>query len=111
MNGRNTPSQEKDWYMRLVIAIAAWLLLCSTVSFVQYASDKRRARLSRHRIPERVLLLTALAGGWPGGMVASRVFRHKTRKMPYRGYFALTVAGNLVFLAFVLWVLWPWENA
>jgi uncharacterized membrane protein YsdA (DUF1294 family) len=97
--------------MRLALAIAGWLLLCSAVSFVQYAADKRRARLHHRRIPERVLLLTCLAGGWPGAALAGSLFRHKTRKMPYRRYFVLAVAGNVLILLAAAWILWPLRDA
>lgn len=35
-------------------------------------------------------------GGWPGALVARRVFRHKTIKQPFRAIFWLTVVVNCV---------------
>ena len=40
--------------------------------------DKHLARCRRRRIPERVLLSWAAAGGALGGVLAMRLFRHKT---------------------------------
>ena len=36
------------------------------------------------RTPESTLHLLELLGGWPGGLVAQQVFRHKTRKFSYQ---------------------------
>ena len=51
-------------------------------TLVLYGADKRRARLHLHRIRERTLLLTALAGPF-GALAGMRVFRHKTRKIQF----------------------------
>ena len=40
-----------------------------------------------------------LVGGWPGALVARRVFRHKTTKQPFRTIFWVTVIANCVALA------------
>ena len=61
-----------------------WHALASALAVVVYGLDKRRARLGRRRIPERVLHAVELAGGWPGALIAARWFRHKTRKVGYR---------------------------
>ena len=56
-------------------------LRCAT--FVLYGVDKRRAGTGARRVPEATLHLLTLAGGWPGGLPGQRVFRHKTRKIPF----------------------------
>ena len=83
----NIPS----WYWVGLLGIAA---IASCASFIAYALDKRRARLGRWRIRERTLHLLDLAGGWPGGLAAQRLVRHKTRDRPFQIVFWLTVAGN-----------------
>jgi uncharacterized membrane protein YsdA (DUF1294 family) len=40
------------------------------------------------------LHLLALAGGWPGALVAQNRLRHKSRKKPFRTIFWATVAIN-----------------
>ena len=42
-----------------------------------------------------------LMGGWPGALVARRVFRHKTSKQPFRTIFWATVIVNCVALAWI----------
>ena len=68
-----------------------------------YAWDKRAAMQARSRIPEQTLHLLALAGGWPGAMLARPLFRHKTRKQPFTGIFWCTVLLNLAMVAALLW--------
>ena len=41
------------------------------------------------------------AGGWPGALVAQRVFRHKTRKRSFQIIFWLIVLAHLAF--------WGWR--
>ena len=68
------------------VQILPWYLLAVNVlEFLLMGADKRRAKKSAWRIPERTLLLTALIGGSLGGVLGMAVFRHKTR----RWYFAL----------------------
>lgn len=61
------------WIALAVIAIG------SLVTLVLYGTDKSRARRGAWRIPERVLLLSALLVGAPGGLLGMYLFRHKTR--------------------------------
>lgn len=69
------------------------ILWCLTnlVAFATYGLDKFQAAANGSRIPEARLLSLALVGGL-GAMAASSVFRHKTRKQPFRRY-AVTLAG------------------
>ncbi len=55
----------------------------STDAGILYGVDKAAARRGERRIRESTLQLVALAGGWPGALLARRGFRHKTRKQPF----------------------------
>lgn len=88
---------------RLVL-LAAYAAL-SVVAFVLYGLDKAAARAGRRRIPEATLHLVALTGGWPGALVAQRVFRHKTRKQPFQVVFWCTVVANCAALLVLLMAL------
>jgi uncharacterized membrane protein YsdA (DUF1294 family) len=48
--------------------------------------------------------MLALAGGWPGALVAQTLLRHKSRKQPFRSVFRATVLLNCAALA---WLLTP----
>lgn len=85
-------------------ALPLWVTLlyvgASALSFVAYAVDKSAAVSGGYRIAERSLIALGIVGGWPGGLVAQRVFRHKTRKQSFRISFWGGVLLNVI--AFVL---------
>jgi uncharacterized membrane protein YsdA (DUF1294 family)/cold shock CspA family protein len=80
------------------LLLAAYVLF-SAVAFLMYGADKSAAEHGRSRTPESVLHTVALVGGWPGALVARRVFRHKTRKQPFGTIFWVTVIANCAALA------------
>ena len=57
-----------------------YLFLINIVTFLAFASDKRRAARRKWRIPEKTLLGLSLIGGAAGGIIAMYCFRHKIRK-------------------------------
>lgn len=69
-------------------------LLMSLVTFGIYAADKSAAKQSASRTPENVLHTLALAGGWPGALLAQQVLRHKSTKTEFRTVFWATVVLN-----------------
>lgn len=66
----------------MTLLIGAYLL-ASLAAVILYGVDKAAARRGERRIRESTLQLVALAGGWPGALLAQRWFRHKTRKQPF----------------------------
>ena len=83
----------------------------SLVSFALYWQDKRAAIAGTWRVPEEQLHLLGLVGGWPGGIIAQNLFRHKTKKERFARYFWFTVALNvLVFVAIGTIIRFDWIN-
>jgi len=74
------------------LAAGAAVLAASGLSYLLYAEDKQRAQLGVWRIPESVLQLSALVGGWPGALAAQYRLRHKTAKPGFLMVFWLIVA-------------------
>lgn len=68
----------------------------SLATFIVYAGDKRAARLGHWRVREGTLHGLALAGGWPGALLAQQLLRHKSSKPAFRRQFWWTVLGNLL---------------
>ena len=83
-------------------AVAALYLVASLICFVMYAVDKSAAVAGRRRISERTLLMWGLFCGWPGGLVAQQVLRHKTRKASFLVAFWVTAVVNLLAVVAIL---------
>lgn len=86
------------------LTIIGFYASISLITFVVYGFDKRAAEKRNARVPENMLHLLAVVGGWPGALLAQRYWRHKTVKQPFLFVFWLTVAVNVGLL---VWLLWP----
>ena len=64
--------------------VPAWLspvyVVASLATLAAHGLDKSAARRGARRTPERTLHALALAGGWPGALLAQPLLRHKTSK-------------------------------
>ena len=89
------------------MAIASWYLACSALSVLLFAMDKSAAQQGRWRTSEKTLLTVALIGGWPGALVARKVFVHKTRKADFNVKFYAAVVCNLAALAYLYGYRFP----
>lgn len=79
---------------RLSYAVPAVYAVISIVTFIAYGFDKIAAEKRKWRTPESTLHLLDLAGGWPGGLAAQRLLRHKSSKSSFQVVFWATVAIN-----------------
>lgn len=71
----------------------------STALLAMYGWDKSKAKSGGQRTAEATLHLFALAGGWPGALLAQHLFKHKTRKQPFQTIFWCVVTIHCVGLA------------
>jgi uncharacterized membrane protein YsdA (DUF1294 family) len=90
----------------MVSAMLAGVLVlyaaASLVAFVAYGVDKSAAQRGTWRTPEIILHMLSLSGGWPGALMAQKIFRHKSRKPSFQAIFWATVAVNVGALAWFL---------
>jgi uncharacterized membrane protein YsdA (DUF1294 family)/cold shock CspA family protein len=70
----------------------------SAITFFAYAQDKYAASTGALRTPENTLHLLALAGGWPGALLAQQFLRHKSTKHSFRQVFWATALLNVAAL-------------
>lgn len=61
-----------------------YLFGVNLLTFIVYGVDKSKARKSRWRIPETVLLMLAVAGGSVGAWMGMRVWHHKTLHLKFK---------------------------
>ena len=66
-------------HLIMVAILTGYLVLMSLIGFAMMGIDKQKARKRAWRIPEKVLLGTAFAGGGIGSFLGMYAFRHKTR--------------------------------
>jgi uncharacterized membrane protein YsdA (DUF1294 family)/cold shock CspA family protein len=87
---------------KLPLWVAGIYVGASVATFIAYAADKSAAGSGAWRTPESTLHMLALAGGWPGALLAQQFLRHKSTKQPFRQVFwgtALLNVFGLVLLA------------
>jgi uncharacterized membrane protein YsdA (DUF1294 family) len=81
-----------------------YFILVNLFSFSQFRRDKVLAREGGWRVSEFSLLATAFFGGGVGAKLGQRIFRHKTRKEPFRSKLnscstiGLAALGTLAFV-------------
>lgn len=77
----------------------AWLLSFSMTTFTLFGIDKSLAVTGRTRIPERVLHLFTLFGGFSGQLAGRLLFRHKINFQKHPSFTITAIAG------IILWAL------
>ncbi|MCD0458853.1 DUF1294 domain-containing protein [Roseiconus lacunae] len=91
--------------LNLVLGYVVIVAILSSVTFLVYWVDKRRAQSDRWRTSEKTLHLLALFGGWPGAWIAQQKLRHKTQKRRFRIVYYATVVGHLLAVTTIAYCL------
>ena len=82
------------------MVVTAGYIGSSMLTAAAYAFDKSRAERGGWRVAENRLHLLEALGGWPGALVAQRLFRHKNRKVRFQFIFWIIVLTHLA--------VWTW---
>lgn len=80
---------------RVPLVVGAAYVGVSVMCFIAYSVDKAAAQAGRWRTPESTLLLMGVLCGWPGGLLAQQLLRHKSTKTSFRSTFWGTVVLNV----------------
>ena len=80
---------------------AIYLVVMNVLGVAVMWSDKRRARLHRWRIPEKVLFGVSLLGGSAGTWAGMYLFRHKTKHWYFRYGLPALLAVQILLGAFL----------
>lgn len=94
-----------QWVVLSIDFIIAWLVAVNITAMLAYGYDKSIAGSGRTRIPERLLLALAYAGGSLGALLGMRIFHHKTRKSSFQLRFWIILiiqAGLLLVYLFAI---------
>ena len=78
-----------------------WLAALSVVAFLLYATDKRKAKKKRWRIPEKTLLGIGFLGGAAGAILGMNLFRHKTKHWYFWAVNLLGLAWQIALLIYL----------
>lgn len=79
-----------------------YLIGASLVAMAVFGYDKLMAKWEKQRIPEKLLILFALAGGSVGALFGMVLFNHKTSKALFR-------YGVPIIIAFQVVAYWWWK--
>ena len=100
-----TASAAMLWRYLGVSVLWGYLVGINLSTCALYVYDKRAARASALRVPERLLHLVALLGGTPAAFICQETLRHKTAKRSFRRWFGIIVLVQAV----ALFSLSPWR--
>jgi uncharacterized membrane protein YsdA (DUF1294 family) len=85
--------------------LLAWVGI-NLVAFLAFGWDKRQSERQGSRIAERTLIGIALFGGALGALIGQQVFRHKTKKQPFRTLLWCAAVINMLVALVVLRFDW-----
>ena len=85
--------------------ILLYLEIVNAAAFVLFGVDKLRAKRGRWRIPEAVLMLSAVLGGGIGALGGMLLFRHKIRKKKFTVGIPAILIMEIVFFLLIIWAV------
>jgi len=88
--------------VELYLAIIIYLAIVNMVAFMAYGIDKWKAKHSRWRTPEAVLLTMAAIGGSVGAWLGMKAWHHKTLHNQFRIGVPLMLLAQIAIAVFVV---------
>lgn len=83
--------------------LTAYFIAINLCTILFYAYDKAAAGSGLLRVPERTLQWLAISFGSPGAWMSQQLFRHKTHKEPFRTWFRVIVAVQVIAIVGLVW--------
>ena len=83
-------------------AYILWILSFSIVTFSLFGMDKSLSKTERTRIPESVLHLFTLLGGFPGQILGRIVFHHKTNFKRHPSFTIVLVISIVIQIGLII---------
>lgn len=72
------------------------LILWNLIVFFLYGLDKRKAKMNKYRISEKVLILISFLFGAVGAVLGMNFFRHKTKHVKFKILIPVSLLLNCV---------------
>ena len=79
-----------------------WILSVSVVTFILFGVDKALSKTDQARIPESVLHLFTLLGGFPGQILGRIAFRHKINFKRHPSFTVVLVISIILQIVLIL---------
>jgi uncharacterized membrane protein YsdA (DUF1294 family) len=79
-----------------------WIISTSIVTFALFGVDKALSKTERARIPESVLHLFTLLGGFPGQILGRIIFRHKTSFKRHPSFTIVLVISIIIQIVLII---------
>lgn len=87
--------------MNWIRIILIYLAVMNVVTFFMYGVDKWKAKRSKWRVSEAVLILMAVLGGSVGAWLGMKAWRHKTQHKKFRYGLPFILVAQI---AIVIWI-------
>lgn len=84
----------------------AYLAIINGFTFFLYGIDKLKAKRSKWRVSEAMLIWMAVLGGSIGAWMGMKVWHHKTQHFKFKYGIPLIL---LVQIALITWLVWKWR--
>lgn len=88
--------------IHIATIIVLYFVFINVLTFLLYGIDKWKAKRSRWRIPESVLLGLASVGGSVGAWLGMRVWHHKTQHKKFRYGVPAILVAQIVLLVWIV---------
>lgn len=76
--------------------LAVYMIYASLLTYALFRADRVRAMTGDTRVPEGLLVVMAILGGWPGAKAAQIRYHHKARKQPFATIVNLVSVGQII---------------
>ena len=83
----------------------AWIIAFSLTTFALFGFDKGQAKAGRDRIPENVLHLFTILGGFPGQLIGRILFHHKTNFSNHPSFTIVLIISAILWTAIAYFLL------
>lgn len=83
-----------------------YLAAINVVTFLLYGIDKWKAKHSKWRVPESVLIWLAILGGSIGSWLGMQTWHHKTLHAKFKYGLPLILLAQI---ALVVWLIFKWR--